>query len=70
MSYFSAAAEQNHHSAQFYIGLIYYKGEFVNQDISKSIHYFKLSSDQNNQCASFNLGLIYFEEKSIYFNIN
>ncbi|KAK8891607.1 3-phosphoinositide dependent protein kinase-1 [Tritrichomonas musculus] len=47
------------------LGDAFYKGKFIEQDISKSIHYFKLSSNLNSSKAQYNLGILYYEGKYV-----
>ena len=45
--YFTLAANQNHLYALFILGLIYYKGKYIQQDIQFSINYLSILSDLN-----------------------
>ena len=63
-------ANQNIPEAQFYLGEIHYRGEYITRDINKSIHYFTLASNQNIPKAQFTLGLIYYLGEYITRDIN
>ncbi|KAK8844459.1 hypothetical protein M9Y10_024318 [Tritrichomonas musculus] len=54
----------NNCKSQYYLGEIYYKGIYIQQDINKSIHY------QNDSGAQYYLGEIYYEGEYIEQNIN
>lgn len=56
--YYTQSAKQNHPTAQFFLGILYYLGKYVDQDINKSINYFKLASKESYE-ANFYLGVIY-----------
>ena len=68
--FYMQSANQNYVLAQFNLGLIYYKGEYVERDINKAIHYLSLAANQNDVCAQFNLGLIYHKGDYVNRNIN
>ena len=68
--YYSLVANQNDPYAQYNLGFIYFEGQYVKQDINKSIHYYSLAANQNDQQAQFNLGLIYFEGQYAKQDIN
>ncbi|KAK8850175.1 hypothetical protein M9Y10_018298 [Tritrichomonas musculus] len=55
--------KQGYDQILYYIGKIYYEGQYVSRDINKSIHYLTLSSDQNNSDAQYFLGKIFFSGK-------
>ena len=68
--YFSLAANHNHPDAQFNLGLIYYKGEYITRDINKAIHYFSLAANQNHPQAQSILGSFYYDGKYFEQNAN
>ena len=41
-------AEDGNDEAQFMIGLMYYRGDFVELDIEKAVYWFKRSARQHN----------------------
>ena len=52
-------AEQGDAEAQFFLGLMYYKGEGVPQDNKEAVKWFNLSIEQGNRDAQFVLGAMY-----------
>ena len=70
MEYFKRSSDQNHSKSQFFLGAIYYEGEYIGQDIQKAIHYFALSAAQNNCESQFCLGLIYYDGELIDKDMN
>ena len=68
--YYSLSANQNYSKAQYNLGIIYYNGELVPQNIDKAIHYLSLSANQNNSDEQNNLGLIYYEGEFVQNNVN
>ncbi|MGL5335268.1 MAG: tetratricopeptide repeat protein, partial [Enterovibrio sp.] len=43
------------------MGVIYYKGEGVEQDYKKSIEWLQKAADQGFAVAQYNLGIIYYK---------
>jgi TPR repeat protein len=52
------SAEKGKASAQFKLGVMYYKGEEVSQDYAESFRWFRKAGDQGLAEAQFNLGLL------------
>jgi TPR repeat protein len=55
-------------SAQFDLGLMYYKGQGVEQDYSQAMKWFKLAAEHGIPEAQFNLGIMYSDEKASWHN--
>jgi TPR repeat protein len=53
-------AEQGDASAQFNLGVMYYKGEGVLQDYKESVKWYRKAAEQGNADAQFNLGVMYY----------
>ena len=51
--------EDGDEKAQYFLGLIYYKGKGVPQDHKTAIKWYTLSAEQGYAEAQFNLGLMY-----------
>jgi TPR repeat protein len=45
-------AEDGNDEAQFIVGLMYYRGEFVELDVEKAVYWFKRSARQHNVDAA------------------
>ncbi|KAK8836936.1 hypothetical protein M9Y10_036967 [Tritrichomonas musculus] len=52
------------------LGLIFFEGDYVQQDIEKAIYYFQLASEKNNKNALFSLGIILYEGVFVPKNID
>ena len=53
-------AENGDEKAQYFLGLIYYKGKGVPQDYKTALKWFNLSAEQGNALAQYNLGRLYY----------
>ncbi len=53
------SGEDGDEKAQYFLGLIYYKGKGVPQDYKKALKWYTLSAEQGNKVAQYNLGVIY-----------
>jgi TPR repeat protein len=51
-------------SAQFDLGLMYYKGQGIGQDYSQAMKWFKMAAEQGIPEAQFNLGIMYSNEEA------
>ena len=51
--------EDGDEKAQYFLGLIYYKGKGVPQDYKKALKWYTLSAEQGNKVAQYNLGVMY-----------
>jgi TPR repeat protein len=58
---FKILAEQGLKEAQFKLGVMYWHGQFVDLNYSKSFHWYKKAADQGLKEAQFNLGNMYFK---------
>ena len=52
-------AEQGFASAQFSLGLSYYKGTGVAQDAEQAVEWFRKAAEQGDDVAQYNLGVLY-----------
>jgi TPR repeat protein len=59
IQWYTKAAEQNHSTASYNLGLIYYNGQGVEKDYSKSFEYCKIAAEQGLSQAQFRLGYCY-----------
>ena len=59
----------NNTYAQFSLGLIYYKGQHVERNITKAIYFLSLAADQYHSDAQFILGSIYYEGIHVAYEI-
>jgi len=57
-------AREGDSSAQFDLGLMYYKGQGVGQDFSQAMKWFKMAAEHGIPEAQFNLGIMYSDEKA------
>lgn len=62
---FQKFADKNNPIAQYYLGKMYEKADFVDKDINKAIFYFQEASKNNHADAAFALGMIYHRGKDI-----
>ena len=51
--------EDGDEKAQYFLGLIYYKGKGVPQDYKTALKWYTLSAEQGNKVAQYNLGVMY-----------
>ena len=51
--------EDGDKKAQYFLGLIYYKGKGVPQNYKKALKWYTLSAEQGNKVAQYNLGVMY-----------
>ena len=51
--------EDGDDKAQYFLGLIYYKGKGVPQDYKTALKWYTLSAEQGNKVAQYNLGVMY-----------
>ena len=51
--------EDGDEKAQYFLGLIYYKGKGVPQDYKTALKWHTLSAEQGNKVAQYNLGVMY-----------
>jgi TPR repeat protein len=51
-------------SAQFDLGLMYYKGQGVGQDYAQALKWFKMAAEHGIPEAQFNLGIMYSNEEA------
>ncbi|ASG02748.1 MULTISPECIES: tetratricopeptide repeat protein [Gammaproteobacteria] len=58
-TYFKLAAENDENKAQFYLGLMYYRGDGISKDLKKSAHWFLQSAKKGNKDAQFYIGQMY-----------
>jgi hypothetical protein len=52
-------AENGDAQAQYQVGLLYYNGHSVPQDLTQAVNWFTRSAQQNDGEAQFNLGILY-----------
>lgn len=57
--YFKLAAENNEHRAQFFLGMMYYRGDGISKDLKKSAHWYLQSAQRGNINAQFFIGQMY-----------
>jgi len=51
--------EDGDEKAQYFLGLIYYKGKGIPQNYKKALKWYALSAEQGNKVAQYNLGVMY-----------
>ena len=54
-------ADDNYHNAQYSLGVAYFNGEGVAQDLKKAIDWFELAAIGGNVQAMFNMGSAYYQ---------
>ena len=59
-------ANQGNASAQYNLGVIYYKGEGVQKDNAKAVEWFKLAANQGHPRSKYNLEAMYSNGESTY----
>ena len=59
MKWYTLAAEQGTATAQFNLGLMYYKGQGVSQDYKTAVKWYTLAAEQGFATAQYNLGFMY-----------
>ena len=57
---FKPLAEQGDDDAQFYMGLMYEKGNGVPQDYKTAVKWYTLAAEQGDSSSQYNLGLMYY----------
>lgn len=62
---FQKFADKKNPIAQYYLGKMYEKADFVDKDIDKAIFYFKEASKKDYADASFALGMIYHRGRDV-----
>ena len=60
-----SSAEQGDATAQYYLGLMYYEGESLQQDFQKAIYWFTKAAEQGFWHAQRGLGMVYSEGKGV-----
>ena len=63
-------SELGNHSDQFMLGLIFYEGEIVEENLEKAFYWIKKSADRGYSKAQFYLGMMYFCGHGIEKNYN
>ena len=58
-------ANRGNNAAQFNLGLMYFKGDGVKQNLSKAAKWFRLAATQGNAEAQLNLGDIFRDDTSV-----
>jgi TPR repeat protein len=58
-------AEQGDMSAQFKLGVTYYRGKGVSKDYSEALKWFRKSAEQGLPEAQYNLGVMFYEGKGV-----
>jgi len=58
-------AKQGNASAQYNLGLMYYKGQGVLQDYKTAVKWYRLAAEQGNANAQSNLGLMYYKGQGV-----
>ena len=53
-------SELGNHSEQFLLGLIFYEGEIMKENLEKAFYWIKKSADKEYSKAQFYLGMMYF----------
>jgi uncharacterized protein len=66
---FAPLAEHGDLEAQNYLGLLYDKGQGVQQDTKKAAYWYNKAADQGYAMAQNNLGSLYFNDRSCGFDI-
>ena len=61
---FSLSAEKGVHSANFYLGMIYLEGVYVERDVERGIDFYVRGAAKNNAFCFFELSRIYSGESS------
>ena len=59
------SAEQGDATAQYYLGLMYYEGESLQQDFQKATYWFTKAAEQGFWHAQRGLGMVYSEGKGV-----
>jgi len=59
VEWYRKAAEQGNADAQNYLGVMYEKGQGVNQDYSQAVEWFRKAAEQGYASAQCNLGVMY-----------
>ena len=63
--WFRKAAEQGFASAQFNLGLMYDKGQYVKQDYTEAAKWYRKAAEQNHIKAQYALGYMYRDGKGV-----
>ena len=61
-------ADYGQKDARFNLGLMYKKGQGVEQDLEKAIYWFELAANQNVYDAAFELGYLYYYDRGKFFS--
>lgn len=62
--------KKNNKVAQFYLGIIYYEGIYLEQNIEQALYYFNLSSKSGNILAKYYVGMIYSRKDLNFYDID
>ena len=62
---YTRAAEEGDADAQYNLGVMYYKGQGLPQNIGTAVKWYTLSAEQGNVKAQYNLGMLYNKGQSI-----
>ncbi|MDG6408432.1 tetratricopeptide repeat protein, partial [Glaesserella parasuis] len=62
---FKELAEQGYAVAQFNLGVMYDKGQGVNQDYHQAAKWFQKAAEQGHAVAQFNLGNMYYNGQGV-----
>ncbi len=58
-------AKRGNNAAQFNLGLMYDKGDGINQDFPKAVKWYRLATIQGNADAQLNLALMYYNGEGV-----
>jgi TPR repeat protein len=68
MEWFTKAAEENHHDAQYNMSLLYGNGYGDEQDLNQSLAWYTKSANNGSVDGRFNVGIINFYGKGVQNN--
>lgn len=58
--WYRKAAEQGNAEAQYFLGLMYYRGQGISQDFTKAAYWYRKAAKQGNAKAQYPLGKMYY----------
>ena len=64
-SWYRKAADQGNASAQYNLGLMYWRSQGVPQDYAAAVSWYRKAADQGHADAQFNLGIMYEEGQGV-----
>lgn len=69
LTYYRKATKENDAKSQNALGVCYYYGEGITQDLAEAVKWYRLAADQGNKWAQWNLGDCYYNGEGVDENL-